>query len=160
DRLRREVQLPVDAAISIAREVAEALDYAHGQGVVHRDVKPENVLLSRGHALVADFGIAQGGGAGGGGSNLTEAGITLGTPAYMTPEQASGVRHLDARSDVYSLACVLFEMLAGEPPFSAPNPQALVVKRLTGPVPSARVLRPQISPALDAAIARALAPTA
>jgi serine/threonine-protein kinase len=160
DRLQRDVQLPVEDAVAIAREVAEALDYAHGQSVIHRDIKPENILLSRGHALVADFGIArtaETSGEGGEGT-LTAAGVALGTPTYMSPEQWGGSRRLDARSDVYSLGCVLYEMLAGEPPFSGPTAQAVIAKQLTGPVPSARVCRPQIPSSVDAAIARALAP--
>ncbi|HEY8256636.1 MAG TPA: protein kinase [Gemmatimonadales bacterium] len=163
DRLRRDVQLPVDDAVAITREVAEALHYAHGQSVIHRDIKPENILLSRGHALVADFGIArtvmEATGEGEHGS-LTGVGVALGTPTYMSPEQATGGRRLDARSDVYSLGCVLYEMLAGEPPFTGPTPQSLAAKRLTGPVPSVRMLRPQIPPSVDEAIARALAPAA
>ncbi len=161
DRLRRDVQLAVEEAVAIAREVAEALDYAHAQSVIHRDIKPENILLSRSHALVADFGIArtiaETADEGEDGS-LTTAGVALGTPAYMSPEQSTGGRRLDARSDVYSLGCVLYEMLAGEPPFSGPTPQAVIAKRLTGPIPSVRVYRPQIPSSVDAAIGLALAP--
>ncbi|HJU66128.1 MAG TPA: serine/threonine-protein kinase, partial [Gemmatimonadaceae bacterium] len=114
-RLDREKQLPVDDAVEIARQVAAALAFAHGHGIVHRDIKPENILLSGGEALVADFGIARAVTVAGG-SRLTASGIALGTPTYMSPEQASGVPDVDARSDVYSLACVLYEMLTGEPP--------------------------------------------
>ena len=117
DRLTREKQLPVDDALQIAREVADALDAAHDGGVVHRDIKPENILLERNHALVADFGIARAIDRAGG-DRLTETGIALGTPAYMSPEQAAGGTHLDHRSDLYSLGCVLYEMLGGEPPFT------------------------------------------
>ncbi|MBA3659291.1 MAG: serine/threonine protein kinase, partial [Gemmatimonadales bacterium] len=116
DRLTRETQLPVEAALRIAREAADALEYAHGEGVLHRDIKPENILLAGSHALVADFGIARalGGPADDAtGGRLTETGLTLGTPAYMSPEQASGQRELDGRTDVYSLGIVLYEMLAG-----------------------------------------------
>src|SRR5439155_1412523 len=118
DRLNREKQLPVEDALRIAREAADALDYAHRHGVIHRDIKPENILLSDGHALVADFGIAR---ALGGDEHLTETGMAVGTPAYMSPEQAAGERELDARTDIYSLGTVLNEMLAGEPPFTGPT---------------------------------------
>ena len=131
-RLDRESQLPVEDAVRIAREAAEALEYAHRQGVIHRDIKPENILLSGEHALVADFGIARALAAESAEqSRLTETGTTLGTPAYMSPEQAAGARSLDARSDVYSLATVLWEMLAGEPPFTAATPQAAIARRFT-----------------------------
>ena len=114
-RLEREGQLPLDEALRIARAIATALDFAHGRGVIHRDIKPENILISRGHALVADFGIALAAAQAGAG-RLTETGLSLGTPAYMSPEQASAEPRLDGRSDQYSLASVLYEMLAGEPP--------------------------------------------
>src|SRR5436853_3234392 len=116
DRLTHEKQLPIDDAVRITREVANALDYAHRHHVIHRDIKPENILLHEGQALVADFGIALAVSAAGG-SRLTETGLSVGTPQYMSPEQAMGDRALDARSDVYSLAAVLYEMLAGEPPY-------------------------------------------
>jgi serine/threonine-protein kinase len=116
ERLTREKQLPVDTAVRIAREIASALDYAHRQGVIHRDIKPENILLHDGSALVADFGIALAASAGGS-TRMTETGMSLGTPSYMSPEQAMGERVLDARTDVYALGCVLYEMLSGEPPF-------------------------------------------
>src|SRR5690242_235196 len=116
DRLRRERQLSIEEAVRITREVAQALQYAHDHGVIHRDIKPENILLTKdGSALVADFGIARGIAVEDQG--LTSTGIIIGTPAYMSPEQGAGDRHLDARSDIYSLGCVLYEMLAGEPPF-------------------------------------------
>ena len=155
-RLDREGQLPVEEAIALAREVAEALNYAHGEGIVHRDIKPENILLSRGHAVVADFGIARALG-GEGDERLTQTGLTIGTPTYMSPEQASGDRHLDGRTDVYSLGCVLYEMLAGEPPFTGPTAHAVIAKRLTDPVrPTAR-LRPTVPAGIDDALQRALA---
>ena len=130
DRLTREGQLPVGDALRIAREVAEALQHAHSHGVIHRDIKPENILLQSGHALVADFGIALAV-SNTGSSRLTETGMSLGTPAYMSPEQAMGERTLDARTDVYALGCVLYEMLAGEPPFTGPTAQAIVARVLT-----------------------------
>jgi len=158
DRLRRERQLPVDDALRVAGEAAQALQYAHEQGVIHRDIKPENLLLTRdGNTLVADFGIARALG-GGGDEHLTETGLAIGTPAYMSPEQAAGDRGVDARTDVYALAAVLYEMLAGEPPYTGATTQAMLVKRLTEPVPSVRKLRPTVPESVDGAIRRALAP--
>ena len=155
DRLRRERQLPLDDALRIATEAARALDYAHHHGIVHRDIKPENVLLtSDGSTLVADFGIAR---AVGGDEGLTQTGLAIGTPAYMSPEQAAGDKTLDARTDLYSLASVVYEMLAGEPPYTGPTPQAIVIKRLTEPAPSVRAARPTVPPAVDEAIRKALA---
>jgi hypothetical protein len=156
DRLRREVQLPVEEAVRLTREVADALDYAHRHGLVHRDVKPENILLSDGHARVADFGVARALETAGG-SQLTETGMAVGTPAYMSPEQASGARDLDARSDVYALACVLYEMLAGEPPFTGPTAQAIVARRLTEAPRPIRQRRETVPEAVDHALAMALA---
>lgn len=156
DRLNREPQLPIEDAVTIASEVASALSYAHSHDVVHRDIKPENILLSGGEAVVADFGIAGAIDAAGRGK-LTLTGMVLGTPAYISPEQASGERALDGRSDIYSLGCVLYEMLAGEPPFTGTTGQAIIAKRFTDPVPSARRLREAIPPALDRAIGKALA---
>jgi TolB-like protein/tetratricopeptide (TPR) repeat protein/predicted Ser/Thr protein kinase len=156
DRLRRERQLSVDDALRIADEAARALDYAHQHGVVHRDIKPENILLtSDGSTLVADFGIAR---ALGGDDGLTQTGLAIGTPAYMSPEQAAGDNTLDARTDLYSLGSVLYEMLAGEPPFTGPTPQAIVAKRLTAPAPSVRALRATVPAGVDEAIRKALAP--
>ena len=155
DRLRREGQLPVEDALRITREALQALAYAHREGVVHRDIKPENLLLAQdGSTLVADFGIAQA--LGGRDETLTQGGMAVGTPAYMSPEQASGSK-VDGRSDLYSAACVCYEMLAGEPPYTGPTAQAIVAKRLNDPVPSVRRLRPAIPLAVDHALQQALA---
>ncbi len=161
DRLRRERQLPVEDALRIAAETARALDYAHRQGVVHRDIKPENILLTLdGDTLVADFGIARALTRGAGDEQLTETGLAIGTPAYMSPEQAAGDKGVDARTDVYSLGAVLYELLAGEPPFTGATTQALLVRRLTEPAPSVRGVRPTVPAGVDEAIRKALAPVA
>ncbi|MFL5493192.1 MAG: protein kinase domain-containing protein [Gemmatimonadales bacterium] len=157
ERLRREVQLPVEEAIRLSCEVADALDYAHSKEVVHRDVKPENILLSRGHALVADFGVAKAIAADGG--QLTETGMAVGTAAYMSPEQATGGR-VDVRTDVYALGCVLYEMLAGQPPYSGPTAQALIGQTIGAPIPSVRHLRPDVPARVDRIIRKALAKAA
>jgi eukaryotic-like serine/threonine-protein kinase len=156
DRLRRERQLPLDDALQITREVADALGYAHSQGIVHRDIKPGNILLSRGHALVADFGIARALQVADA-EPLTATGMAVGTPAYMSPEQADGASSVDGRSDVYSLGCVLYEMLAGELPFTGSTPMALIAKRLSDPVPSVRRLRAGVPVSVDEAVSKALA---
>jgi serine/threonine-protein kinase len=159
DRLYRDQQLPVEDAIRIAREVAGALGFAHGRGVIHRDIKPENVLLTaQGDALLADFGIARAlqHATPASGPTLTEAGLALGTPQYMSPEQAAGDQTLTPRSDVYSLGAVLYEMLAGEPPFVGASAQAVLAKILTGEAAPVRVLRPGVAVALDDTVARAL----
>ncbi len=157
DRLEREHQLSVEDAVRIGREAALALEYAHQHGVIHRDIKPENLLLTKdGSTLVADFGIARALVAGE--AELTGTGMTMGTPAYMSPEQAAGERNLDARTDLYALATVLYEILAGEPPYTGPTAQAIVAKRFADPVPSVRRIRPVVPEAVDAAIQRALAP--
>jgi len=154
-RLLRERQLPLEEALTIAREAADALDYAHQQGIVHRDIKPENILLTARHALVADFGIARA--LAGAEQGLTETGMTLGTPAYMSPEQASGERTIDGRTDIYSLGCVLYEMLVGQPPFAGATAQAVIAQRFTDTAPSVRRARSSVPPEIEAAIARALA---
>jgi TolB-like protein len=156
DRLRRDRQLPVDEAIRVIREAGQALHYAHQHGVIHRDIKPENLLLTGdGNTEVADFGVARALSAGGD-ERLTETGLAVGTPAYMSPEQALAERELDPRTDIYSLACVLYEMLAGEPPYTGPTAQAIIAKRLTEPVPHLRTLR-DVPEAVELAVTRALA---
>jgi len=156
DRLTREKQLPVADAVRIAREVADALDYAHAHGVIHRDIKPENILLESGHAVVADFGIARAISTVGGDS-LTETGITIGTPTYMSPEQAAGGRDLDGRSDEYSLGCVLYEMLTGQPPFTGPTVEAVVRQHITVEARPVIQLRAAVPAPVAAGLERALA---
>jgi eukaryotic-like serine/threonine-protein kinase len=156
DRLTREKQLPLADALQIAREVADALSFAHGGGVVHRDVKPENILLESGHAVVADFGIAKAISAAGG-EKLTETGIALGTPAYMSPEQAFGEEHLDGRSDIYALGCVLYEMLGGDPPFTGSSAQAILARKVVDQIPSLRTVRETVPFTVERAVRKALA---
>jgi serine/threonine-protein kinase len=156
ERLVREHQLPVDDAVRIAREVADALDYAHRHGVIHRDIKPENVLLHDGRALVADFGIALAVSRADGGTRMTETGMSLGTPHYMSPEQAMGEREITAKSDVYALGCVLYEMLSGEPPFTGPTAQAIIARVMTEEPRSLTIQRRTIPPHVEAAVLRAL----
>ena len=152
----REKQLGIDDALSITKQVASALDYAHRQGVVHRDIKPENILFHEGEAVLADFGIALAVKEAGG-NRLTETGLSLGTPQYMSPEQATGDRVLDARSDIYSLGAVLYEMLAGEPPVTGATAQAVIAKLLTERPTSIRVVRDTVPPGVDSAVGKALA---
>src|SRR5688572_20179687 len=156
DRLHREKQLPVPDALRIAREVADALDYAHSHNVVHRDIKPGNILLSAGHAVVADFGIARAITAAVG-DHVTEAGLAVGTPEYMSPEQATGETIIDGRSDLYALGCVLYEMLTGDPPFRGRTVQATLARHLHDPPPSVRITRSQVPPAVERAVMTALA---
>ncbi len=157
-RLTREKQLPVGDALRIAREAASGLDYAHRHGVIHRDIKPENLLLTAdGQVLVADFGIGRAMEGAGGAERLTETGMIVGTPAYMSPEQSAGERDLDARTDIYSLGTVLYEMLAGEPPFTGPNAQSIIAKRISGQVPSLRRARPTVPEDIERATLQALA---
>ena len=156
-RLRREGQLALKDALRIAREAAQALHYAHQRQIVHRDIKPENILLTAdGSTLVADFGIARALG-GEAEDSLTQTGMSVGTPQYMSPEQASGDRAVDARSDIYSLACVLYEMLGGEPPYTGATPQVILMRRFTDPVPSVRKIRGNVPESVDQALQQALA---
>ena len=161
DRLRRDKQLPVETVAQLVTEVASALTYAHALGVIHRDIKPANILISGGgHALLTDFGIAYAIEDGGGrdrAKRITESGVTLGTPTYMSPEQSVGDEAVDSRSDVYSLAVVVYEMLAGAPPFTGPNPRAIMARRLTAAPPPLAAVRPELPPGVEAAITRALA---
>ena len=158
DRMSREGQLPIRDAMRIARESALALDYAHRTGVVHRDIKPENILLSDGQAIVADFGIAR---AVADEQGLTQTGMAVGTPGYMSPEQATGERTLDARTDIYALGCVLYEMIAGEPPITGPNAQAIIARKMTETPRALTTVRNTVPPALsqlvDTMVARAAA---
>jgi serine/threonine-protein kinase len=155
DRLRREKQLPVEQAVRLASQVARALEYAHDHGVIHRDIKPENILLAGDDAVVTDFGIARAVTAAGG-ERLTETGLSLGTPHYMSPEQAAGQADIDARTDIYSLGCVLYEMLAGDPPFTGPNVQAIIARVLTEDPAPVRKLRPSVPVPLAVAVHKAI----
>jgi eukaryotic-like serine/threonine-protein kinase len=155
DLLKREKQLPIADAVRIATEVAAALDYAHRHGVIHRDIKPENILLHDGQALVADFGIALAVSTAGG-TRMTETGMSLGTPHYMSPEQALGEREITARSDVYALGCVLYEMLVGEPPFTGPTAQAIIAKVMTAEPVSLATLRRTVPFPVESAVLTAL----
>ncbi len=155
ERLNREKQLPIDAALRIAQEVAGALDFAHQRDVIHRDIKPENILLAAGHARVADFGIARALSAAGG-DRLTETGAAVGTPHYMSPEQASGGQ-VDGRTDIYALACVLYEMLGGDPPFTGSSAQAVLARKVVDQVPSLRTLRDTVSEPIERVVMKALA---
>ncbi len=157
ERLKREGPLPLEEALRIAGEVGDALQYAHERGIIHRDVKPANILLSRGHALVADFGIAKAAAESLSGDSLTGTGVTVGTAEYMSPEQASGEKRIDVRSDVYALAAVLYEMLAGEPPFTGPSVQAVVARVLGDPPRPIHTIRPSLPAHIDHALAAGLA---
>ena len=159
ERLRREGQLPLDDAVRIAAETARALDYAHRHGVIHRDIKPENILLTKdGDTLVADFGIARSTSPDAG-QGLTATGLSIGTPAYMSPEQALGEREIDGRSDIYSLGCLVYELLAGAPPYTGPSAQAVIAGHIAQPVPLLHQARPDVPPAIEATVARAMAKT-
>ena len=156
DRLDKKGRLPLDEALALTKDVAAALTYAHAQGVIHRDIKPANVLIEDGEALVADFGIARAASTADR-AQLTATGLSLGTPAYMSPEQIGGEETIDGRSDTYALGCLLYEMLVGAPPFTGTTTQAIVAKTLTSPAPSVRDARPDVPKAIDDAIAKALA---
>ena len=153
-RLEREAQLPIPDVVQLTRDVAEALVYAHSHDVVHRDIKPENILLSGNHAVVADFGLARAITAAGG-SKLTETGLALGTPAYMSPEQASAER-IDGRADIYALGCVLYEMLTGRPPFTGSSARAVLARHSVDPVPPLRTVRRAVPPAMEQVVLKAL----
>ncbi|MEW5916837.1 MAG: serine/threonine-protein kinase [Gemmatimonadota bacterium] len=158
DRLRRERQLELHDALAITRAVASALDHAHSRGVIHRDIKPANILLDQSRAVISDFGIARAMSLGTrSAGQITESGVTLGTPEYMSPEQGTATRELDARSDIYALGCVVYEMLIGEPPFTGPTAQAVIARHCHEPPRSLRVVRPAIPPAVEDAVIKALA---
>src|SRR5512146_1275234 len=154
-RIDREKQLPVDEAIRIAAAIAGALDYAHRQGVVHRDLKPENILIQEGQPLVADFGIALALSKAGG-ARITQTGLSLGTPQYMSPEQATGDRQIDGRTDIYSLGALMYEMLTGEPPHVGSTSQAIIARVLTERPRSIRATRPSVPEHVEAAVSLAL----
>src|SRR5688572_4306502 len=156
DRMDREKQLGLEEAVRITREVAGALAHAHAAGVIHRDIKPANILLQAGHAVVSDFGIARAIERSGG-DRLTATGLAIGTLAYMSPEQASGEQELDVRSDVYSLGCVLYEMLAGDAPYTGSTPQAILARKVTQPPPRLRVVRDTLPTAVESVVTKALA---
>ena len=162
-RLRRDGRLPVAEAVQIAGEVAEALEFAHGRGILHRDIKPENILLQAGHALVADFGVARAltraaaPPSPAGGDRLTGDGLALGTAEYVSPEQASGDEGVDGRSDLYSLGCVLYEMLTGAPPFTGNSPREVMARRFRESPRPVREPRPEVSPGLAGVVERTLA---
>jgi eukaryotic-like serine/threonine-protein kinase len=156
--LQRERRLPPADALQLTRDVASALGYAHAHGILHRDVKPENLLLAGGHAMVADFGLARAVGADS--RTLTETGVVVGTVYYMSPEQLREDRDIDQRTDIYSLGCILFEMLTGGPPYTGPSLKEVVTRILRAPVPSARRLNPDVPDVVDQAIAKALAKSA
>ena len=155
DRIDREHQLPVDDAVRIATNVAEALDYAHSHGVIHRDIKPANILLQAGKPVISDFGIALAVGVAGGG-RLTETGLSVGTPHYMSPEQATGDLSVGGATDIYALGCVLYEMLVGEPPYTGSTAQAILGKIIAGKLASATEERASVPANVDAAIRKAL----
>ena len=155
-RMAREGQLPLDQAVRIATQVLSALGYAHAHGVIHRDIKPENILLEGDEAVVADFGVARAITAAGQ-DRLTETGLALGTPAYMSPEQAAASRELDGRSDLYALGCVLYEMLAGQPPFVGATAQQLLARHAMDPVPPLRTVRATVPEGVEQSVMRALA---
>ena len=157
ERLKRDWRLPIPEALRLTCEVARALDYAHRSGIVHRDIKPANILLHDGHALVTDFGIARALKEAAHGNTLTSGGVAIGTPSYMSPEQGTGQADLDGRTDIYSLGCVLFEMLSGSPPYTGMNAQAIIMRHFVDPVPSVRPGRSEIPVEIDEAIKKSLA---
>jgi serine/threonine-protein kinase len=156
ERLERETHLPVDEALHITRLVAEAIDYAHGHNVLHRDIKPGNVIFDRGVAMVCDFGVARAI-VRASEDDISSSGIVVGTPTYMSPEQAAGKGTVDRHSDIYALSCVAYEMLAGEPPFTGRTPQAVFARQIAQPPPSIRIVRPDVPKHVELALTQGLA---
>ena len=154
--MHRERRLPLALACGFARDLANALTYAHGHNIVHRDIKPENVIIVQGRAVLMDFGISRAIERSADLESLTETGFTLGTPRYMSPEQAAAQKHIDGRSDIYSLACMLYEMLVGEPPFPGTNTRLLIARHLRSAPPSPRAARPDLPPVVESALLKAL----
>ncbi len=159
DRIEKSKQLAVEEAVAVAKEVAAALDYAHRHDVVHRDIKPENIMMHDGHAIVTDFGVGKAVTAAADGETLTQTGVTVGTPAYMSPEQAAGQGDIDGRSDLYSLGCVLYEMLTGEPPFTGPTVQAVIAKRFVETPPDVTQTRDAVPTHVSQAVSKLMAKT-
>ncbi len=155
DRLNEQKRLDLNEACTITRDVAAALDYAHANNVVHRDIKPENVMFGEGRAMICDFGVARAI-VRAGGEHLSSSGLIVGTPTYMSPEQASAESEIDHRSDIYALGCVVYEMLAGEPPFTGRTAQAILARHIGEPPPSLRVVRPEVPEHVEQVIKRAL----
>src|SRR5262245_9545345 len=156
-RIQRDAGVPLATALRLAAGVASALDYAHRRGIVHRDIKPDNILIHDGHALVTDFGIARAITEAATKTSLTDAGLVLGSPVYMSPEQITGQPELDGRSDIYALGCVLYEMIAGTPPFTGPTAQAVLIRHLNDPAPGLRTSHPEVPESIDRILAAALA---
>jgi len=156
DRLEREGRLTLDETIAVTRQIAAALDYAHEHNIIHRDIKPENIMFDEGRAMLCDFGVARAL-VRAGGERISTSGLVVGTPTYMSPEQASGRGEIDHRSDVYSLACVIYQMVVGEPPFTGRTPQAVIARHVAEHPPSLRIVRPELPLRVEEVVMRGLA---